>query len=506
MKINFYQNLVPKIFNRQVQQNQYGNNATYPNLAPLPCDTVSFSAAARLMGEGMADAPSERMCMTVHNNAEPARFYLEKVLNKYLSPYISKVSGTNAKKYPVFEITTRTKSSTSIREKVASKFSRITRNDVENFSNHTVENLTQSKCPLIKGKTKKDALKVANDKINEYSFSYKTSPYTNPVLFVESVYQALKEKDIIDTSALTPTSEKKYLEKVAEQVVSQSPEGFEHLYDGKYMPTKTAEGVKHYANDIVGARIVLNEAGPEYIDKVFSGLKQAVSDGVLKITKIEVNEPDPRRLPPGKISSDYRYADQNQLNSFRLATNAELKHNKSRSGYLSIHMDIDLSTPLLAAFNKNYDGYTGEIQIIGADVEKLKEVEDLCYKLKDNKNVVRTKYKEFKEYFLTHYKGKKVMSAFDDYTYALYLHQRSISTVGRPSDKFPSIEELGFAGKVPKELDYNILKKIKEASDAKERSEKKIAVLAGKSTKTDPKKDPQFFDVKKFINNYFRMN
>ena len=236
-------------------------------------------------------------------------------------------------------------------------------------------------------------------------------------------------------------------------------------WDGSvYIEPTSIKGVKHYANDIVGARITMKESDPEYTGLVLAALKQAVDDGLLNITSIENNLPDPKKLPQGKEISDYAYATDSQLRKLAKAADAKLIRNKSKSGYLAIHINVDLSSPLFSCYKGVFDGYTGEIQIIGSDVEQLKDVEDLCYKLKDDKNAIRSEYKPFKTHFKTYY-NDETKDAFEDYTYALYLAQRSLPPNSKRTDFFPSIEELGFEGKVPKELDFNYLRRLKEKCD-----------------------------------------
>ena len=95
---------------------------------------------------------------------------------------------------------------------------------------------------------------------------------------------------------------------------------------------------------------------------------------------------------------------------------------------------------------------------------QLKEVEDLCYKIKDNKNAIHRGYQTFVDYFKKYYKDD-IKEAFDDYTYALYLAQRALGPEERKDNSFPSIKELGFENRVPEELDFNKLKKIKDGCD-----------------------------------------
>ena len=103
---------------------------TYTNLAPLQKDTVSFSGRGKLLSENMVDAPTERTCRLAESNAEPARFYLQSVLDKYLKPLTQIKSSSGGKNSAFIEYSTRIKESTSIREKVVSKYSKICRREI----------------------------------------------------------------------------------------------------------------------------------------------------------------------------------------------------------------------------------------------------------------------------------------------------------------------------------------------------------------------------------------
>ncbi len=432
------------------------NILKYPNLAPLSKDTVSFTGRGKLIAESMVDAPPERTCRQVEQNAEPARFYLENVLDKYLKPLTQESSYSNPKDFPVLVYTTRIKKSTSIREKVVSKYSKVYNSEADEFSSRVVDELMKY-FDFSNGITREDLIKEVKKNI-----ASKVPPYEFVSYYLSRIMSELGNDKILDLS--------KYSDERIKQIIDQITDMFEdtpksqHIEGSTYIDPTTIKGVKHYANDIVGARITMKESDPEYTRLVLSALRNAVDDGLLKITSIENNLPDPKKLPAGKEISDYAYAKEYQLKSLAKAADAKLIRNKSKSGYLGIHINIDLSSPIFSCYNGIFDGYTGEIQILGTDVEQLKDVEDLCYKLKDDKNAIQAKYKPFKTHFKTFY-NDKTKDAFEDYTYSLYLAQRSLPPYSKRSDVFPTIEELGFGGKVPKELDFNYLKKLKEKCD-----------------------------------------
>ncbi len=354
MNINFIN--YPTAFMKPSIKSDLTATQSYFNLKPLTKDTVSFSGSRKFHGSNMSEAPKEGLCREIEANAEPAKYYLNKVLKRYLTPSIELMQKDNKEKVSPLKFSTRIKSHTSIREKVVTKY----------------------------------------------------------------------------------------------------------LTDGdKSVNPKTIRGIKYYANDIVGARITLKDYDPKYIKAIILALKNAADDGNLKINSIENFIPDSDKLPEGREISDYEYASYLNLQLLAKATGAQFSNVKSKSGYCAIHINVDLSDPVFNKFDRLYNGYCGEIQIIGDNVEKLKDTEDLCYKIKDNK-IINSAYAPFKNYFLKYY-NDDTKDAFNEYTYALFISQMALPPGS--AGNFPSIKQLGFEGKVPPELDFNILRKLKRSCD-----------------------------------------
>lgn len=468
MKISFNNIGLNQLLNlnnsKNVRVSNCINNGAYPNLAPLKADTVTFSGRAKLIGGDMKNAPPENICRKLNENAEPARYLLECIFDKYLGPLKSERMADNPKEKPVKDMTTRRKSSGSIREKVVSKYSKITRDEADKFASQVIDELC-SHFNLSDGVTKEMAIDDAK-RITKYSFSenVKMPPYENIELFFDEILAEFQLLDRFDFASV-PEEEKEQIFEDIKANLYESNDPTHHI-GTRYIDPTIVGGVKHYANDIVGGRIIIDELGPEYSGLVIEALKQAVEDGMLKVTSIENNVPDPAKLPAGKKVDDYAYATNRQLNSLAKAAGVDVIENKSKSGYLAVHINIVLENELLDKYNGVFKGFEGEIQIIGEDVLALKKVEDMCYKLKDNKNAIHEDYRPFKEYFMSFYnESDDVKKAFNDYTYALYLAQRSIPPGAVKRNDFLTIKELGFEGKVPEELDFNNLKKIKESCD-----------------------------------------
>ena len=434
-------------------QNNLGFNTC---LKPLERDTVSFSGRKSLIAQDMKLAPSLQSCQRVNKYAEPARYYLERILGEYVGPFVDSTDTLSTKQYPVLVCRARIKSPVSIREKVVSKYSAVSSDMAKDFARKVYNELAR----YYKPNPNCDVEKVLEDvksRIEGHDSQGNFLPYTNPALFYYIALQSLQHANAFNFSSIDDEAQATIDKDVLDELK------FYLDQHGQLPSTETHAGIKLYASDIVGARIVLREADTKYTKAVFNAIKAAVLDGKLKITTIENNVPDPEKLPKGQKLSDYVYATDATLNSLKKASGADLITNKSKSGYTAVHINVDFSDCDFAKRDPRYSGFKGEIQIIGREVEDLKEIEDLCYKLKDNKNAIKAEYKPFKQHFERYYVGDR-KQAFDDYTYSLYLEQRALTKKRRGQD-FPSIEQLGFADILPEELDFNYLAKIKKDCD-----------------------------------------
>ncbi len=452
--------------NNYIKRTQnYFNNFKTPmgggKLSPLACDTISFSASRRLNSADMKHAPSEKVCMIAAENAEPARFYLSLIFDKYIKPISCQANSSTKQQRTLFTTKTRIKSPASIREKVVSKYSALT---ALNF-----DRLLDIICDEIKNTFNVNKEFDSNTLKSDYKDDIDNLNYILKELSKEYIsYYAvnvtagiLRNNGFISLSDLSVYEiEQKYqkIAKIADTKISED-DNLMQLPDS----TTSVDGVKKYVNDIVGGRIVVNRN--EDVVKIISAIKKAVNDGKLKITSIEHYVPRKDKLPDNSTMSDYSYASESQLNSLAKLAGCQLMTIPSKTGYMGIHVNVDLSNPLFYGYNSKFNGYSGEIQILGRDVEQLKEVEDLCYKLKDRKNAINSVYSDFKKHFYKYY-NEKTKDDFNEYTYALYLAQRLNSNKNK-SKEFPSIADLGFEGRVNPNLDFNLLRKIKSVGDYK---------------------------------------
>ncbi|MBQ7286417.1 MAG: hypothetical protein IJW73_01495 [Candidatus Gastranaerophilales bacterium] len=250
---------------------------------------------------------------------------------------------------------------------------------------------------------------------------------------------------------------------------------------------KKAQDIKSTLGDIIGARITLRDNDSAETTKIIDALIEQVEKGTLKIKRIENYEPE-------NLDPKYRYFKHEDLQRLQQAAQKQtrervvLKNESKKTGYMALHIDVDLSDPV--KYSTVRDGYGGEIQIIGADVQKLKEVEDACYKLQQGKAIRagHQAYDAFSSYFTKYYKSSEkypnIKEAFTKYTALAYQKQREKEPVEigqrkkkipiplfkngqiyNPTTEFLTIKEAGMEKELPLELDFNKLADIKYFSD-----------------------------------------
>ena len=158
---------------------------------------------------------------------------------------------------------------------------------------------------------------------------------------------------------------------------------------------ESIEDVKKNCGDIIGGRIILRKPSQEETSKIIDSLIKKVETGELKITKIE------NYISGDEDKEYFKKSDLERLKSAvnsKMGSHIDIEVNEKATGYMALHLDIDLSND---EYRRKNDNYKGEIQIVGYDVSKLKDVEDLCYKLKGNNKIKggHPAYKPFSDYF-----------------------------------------------------------------------------------------------------------
>ena len=306
-----------------------------------------------------------------------------------------------------------------------------------------------------------------------------TNEYLKGVLeqyFGQDVYD--KEKNPI--GVIAPIQARvKSAESIEEKVSDRIREALEStkgdIKDKIFSPRSEMQ-IKKHIRDISGARIVVKEAHGNVMDRVVDDLCRMIEEENLIIDQIENHiSPDKDAIPyftPEQLERIEESIDfVRELNGLE---NIDIEPKQSKSGYMALHLSIDTrQSPKL----RSQQGYWSELQIIGSDVELLKDIEDFCYKLKKGMAIKAddAAYKPFEQLFLNAYNDKnypEVKEAFKQYTIKAYQIQRNRRPSQKPMDdttnwayKYPTIKECGLEGKIPPVLDFNILARIKRDCD-----------------------------------------
>ncbi len=209
---------------------------------------------------------------------------------------------------------------------------------------------------------------------------------------------------------------------------------------------KNKEEIKKMG-DLIGARIILRRGTKADGDKIINELTKLVNSGELTITEIENYRP----------TSELSYASTSALNKLEAACNKKLgsiKRTESSipSGYMAIHLTFKMND------------YVGEIQIMGYDVEELKELEDFTYKLRNNKSLSK-KYAPIEKVLKDAMKRipPEYENMYGKYIKDSYLHARKMEP--HPINTKTKQTFLPIPYFLPKELDFSEIAKMKENID-----------------------------------------
>lgn len=209
---------------------------------------------------------------------------------------------------------------------------------------------------------------------------------------------------------------------------------------------KSKEEIKKMG-DLIGARIILRRGTKTDGNKIIDVLTSLVNSGELTITEIENYRP----------AETLSYASGQALDKLEAACNKRLggirrTDSSMPSGYTAIHLTVKI------------DDYIGEIQIMGCDVEELKELEDFIYKLRNNKSL-EPKYASIEKVLKNalakipeEYQPMYSKYVKDSYSQARELEPHPISKRSKPN--FLPIPYF-----LPKELDFAEIAKMKERID-----------------------------------------
>ena len=221
---------------------------------------------------------------------------------------------------------------------------------------------------------------------------------------------------------------------------------------------KTKQGLKNIG-DAIGLRITMGDSSQKDFDKVFNVLGIMVKKGLFKVREIENY----------RLTRKDSYVSSRTLDKFEDICH-EMKQYPSRSGkaipngYTAVHLTLE--TPEAQLF---------EVQIMGKNVEDLKELEDFYYKKRCNKDLP-PKYASIQN-MLDEKMGKldemqlEILNKYilDSYIHAKNLLKRSPKQRTKMSDFLPIPYFL------PKELSFENLYKMKQECDLAYKASQKSA-------------------------------
>lgn len=218
------------------------------------------------------------------------------------------------------------------------------------------------------------------------------------------------------------------------------------LSGGKQTELEARSAIK----DAIRARIVLTHGTQKEGDKVCNEIIKAVEKGKLEIKEIKNYRTD----------DDMQYISTKMINKLQKATaNAsggapcQYMEKAKATGYNAVHIIFKID-----------DEFDGELQIMGKDVESLKDVEDVFYKLSDNKHVAK-QYKDIEKKYksLASKNLNKLQTSINSYTRDAYLYERR-KELGKTKNlygtKFLPLDTEKYD--LPEEFDFNNIAKIKK--------------------------------------------
>ena len=132
--------------------------------------------------------------------------------------------------------------------------------------------------------------------------------------------------------------------------------------------------------DVIGARIILKDSSRKSFDLVFKELGKMVVAGQLNILEVENY-----RLTPNESYISQKTLDNFERACAKAGQSPKISSSAIKSGYTAVHLTVKLP-----------DGEYAEIQIMGRDMEKVKDLEDFYYKKRCNKPI-SPKYKPIED-------------------------------------------------------------------------------------------------------------
>lgn len=227
---------------------------------------------------------------------------------------------------------------------------------------------------------------------------------------------------------------------------------------------RTKKGLKN-VGDAIGVRITLGDSSQEGFDKVFTILGAMVKKGIFKVKEIENY----------RLTRKDSYVSSKTLDKFEDICQ-EMKQYPSRSGkaipngYTAVHLTLE-----------HPNGQLYEVQIMGKNLEDLKELEDFYYKKRCNKKLPE-KYAPIQKML------DEKMDGLDDvqqeflskYILDSYIHARKLPSRS-PKQRTRIADFLQIPYFLPKELSFENLHRMKVDCDLAYKAAQKSATNTSKA-------------------------
>ena len=296
--------------------------------------------------------------------------------------------------------------------------------------------------------------KVINEEDNAYGINRTTAMVIQSDAKRAYLYLDQKLTNILG-DMVRPESGKGSLSKPIEAINPRIKSIESIIEKSKTRRLESVKEVKEGMTDIIGARIIMADTSREAVDSVIDRFTNAVKNNELKILEIENYRPDPEIDSNDRLIKSYDYASAKNLRELKLACDDKLGTSIRKvdedvpSGYMAIHMLVQLP-----------NGFVGEIQIIGNEVEKLKDIEDICFKIKSGKKIKNLPPKVEKMLSPLADRDDEILrKEHNIYTREAYIYQRE-KEINRSPRKKSDNKFLAIPDFMPEELDFN---KIAEA-------------------------------------------
>ena len=214
---------------------------------------------------------------------------------------------------------------------------------------------------------------------------------------------------------------------------------------------KNEKDARAEIQDAIRARIVLTNGSKEEGDAIFNEIINAVKKGKLEIKEIKNYATD----------GDMQYVSSKMIKKLKKTIDevqgghsCDSSTKQKSTGYNAVHIIFKID-----------DEFDGELQIMGKNVENLKDTEDVFYKLGHNKHVSK-RFDDIRKKYNTLFEKtpNKLKTALEAYTREAYLYERK-KELGLVKDlyggKFLPLDTEKYD--LPKEFDFNNIAEINAA-------------------------------------------